>query len=85
MIRVKMKTISAGPNGVLHPDTTYPVDETFAKALVSGGYAEYETAMLVKEKPVVTVIPDALKQVITDVAPGAKPASPKKAVQPWDK
>lgn len=43
MRMIKMITISSGPDGVMHPDTIYPVEDKEAKALVDGGYAVYET------------------------------------------
>lgn len=37
--RVKMKTLSAGPNGMRLPDKVYPVSYKEARALVDGHYA----------------------------------------------
>ena len=41
MKRITMKTLSAGPNGAMHPGKTYPVDDKIAKTLVNGRFAEY--------------------------------------------
>lgn len=51
MRMIKMITISSGPDGVMHPDTIYPVEDKEAKALVDGGYATYETAMVKNTSP----------------------------------
>lgn len=40
-MRVKMKTLSAGPEGVVPPGGIANVSPIEAKDLVSGGYAEY--------------------------------------------
>ncbi len=41
MKRIKMKTLSASPHGVMEPGKTYPVDDKTAASLVKNGYAEY--------------------------------------------
>ena len=38
---IKMRTLSAGPDGVMAPGQTYPVDDKTAAALVKAGAAEY--------------------------------------------
>ncbi|MHB9010370.1 MAG: hypothetical protein ACYC3E_00040 [Carboxydocellales bacterium] len=46
MKRVRMKTLSCGPNGTLEPGQEVPMSDEEAKATVEGGYGEYveETA-----------------------------------------
>ncbi|MCK5608416.1 hypothetical protein KAR91_41430 [Candidatus Pacearchaeota archaeon] len=58
MNQIKMKSIQAGPNGVRHRGAKYDIgngdDEVTAaeaKLLVSGGFAEYETATVKTPKP----------------------------------
>lgn len=40
-MRVRFKTISAGPKGAIFPGDLLDVSESEAKMLVDGGYAEY--------------------------------------------
>ncbi|MBO9598637.1 MAG: hypothetical protein J7559_12575 [Cohnella sp.] len=40
-MKIKMKTLAAGPDGILQPNETYDVDQQKADDFVSGGYAEY--------------------------------------------
>lgn len=46
MKTIKMKSICSGPEGTMHPNAKYTLDDKEAKELVDGGYAEYETAMI---------------------------------------
>jgi hypothetical protein len=46
MQKIKMKSISSGPDGVMHPGMIYSVEDGEGKTLVDGGYATYETAMV---------------------------------------
>lgn len=39
-MRVKMKTLMAGPDGVRKPDTVHDLPSAEAEALIAGGYAE---------------------------------------------
>lgn len=39
-MRIKMKTLAAGPNGVLSPGQEVEVAGDLARALIEGGYAE---------------------------------------------
>lgn len=42
-MRIKMRTLAAGPKGVLYPDNVYDsgdVDDRAAQALIDGGFAE---------------------------------------------
>lgn len=59
MKNIIMKSISAGPKGVMHPDISYPVDDVEAKALVDGGYAVYETGMI-------EIVKQAASQFVAD-------------------
>lgn len=43
MKKIKMKSISAGPDMVMHPGECYTIDADVAKVLVDGGFATYET------------------------------------------
>ena len=43
MRKVKMLSISAGPEGTKHSGVVYPFDDCEAKMLVDGGYGIYET------------------------------------------
>ena len=43
MLEIRMKTISAGPDGVRHPGKTYLVPKGEAAALVKGCFAETAT------------------------------------------
>jgi hypothetical protein len=38
-MRIKMKALCAGPEGVLSPEQVVEVDKVFGQALVAGGYA----------------------------------------------
>jgi len=40
-MKVKLKTLMAGPEGVFAPGSVVELDVDQAKALVSGGYAEF--------------------------------------------
>jgi hypothetical protein len=61
-MRVKMKTLAAGPDGVLRPGQEVDLPTAQAKALIEGGYAE----------PVGTV------QETAAVEPSEKAVMPKK-------
>lgn len=39
-MKVKFKTLSAGPSGVIRPGDTVEVSDSEAKLLIDGGYAE---------------------------------------------
>lgn len=39
-MRVKMKTLMAGPDGIRKPDTIHDLPTAEAEALIAGGYAE---------------------------------------------
>lgn len=39
-MRVRMKTLMAGPDGVRRPDTVHDLPTAEAEALIAGGYAE---------------------------------------------
>lgn len=45
-IILKENSICAGPEGTMRPGIPYRVGDVEAKALVDGGYADYETAMV---------------------------------------
>jgi len=71
MKTIKMKSISSGPEGTMHPNVKYTLDEKEAKELVDGGYAEYETAMMpskVVEKAGKSPDVDAIKKVAAEEA-----------------
>jgi hypothetical protein len=38
-MKIKMKTLQAGPDGVRLPDHIYPVPDAEARVLITGGYA----------------------------------------------
>lgn len=57
MILVKMKSISAGPDGVLHAGVEYPLPLERARELIEGGYA---TGMLETPKPATPVMETAV-------------------------
>jgi hypothetical protein len=38
-MKITMRTLSAGPQGVLDAGKTYNVDDKFARDLITGGYA----------------------------------------------
>lgn len=50
-MRVRFKTISAGPKGALFPGDLLDVSESEAKVLVERGYAEYLTPPPAPEPP----------------------------------
>lgn len=39
-IRVRMRTLASGPEGIMRPGRTYDIDAGQAKELIEGGYAE---------------------------------------------
>ena len=39
-MRIKMKTLMAGPDGIRKPDTVYDLPTAEAEALIAGGFAE---------------------------------------------
>ena len=49
---IKMRTKSAGPEGVMLPGQIYNVSEEMGRDLVSGGYAELVKQPTPAEKPV---------------------------------
>jgi len=40
IVRIRMRTLAAGPEGVLLSGETYEIDERIAAPLITGGYAE---------------------------------------------
>ena len=50
-MRVRFKTISAGPKGALFPGDLLDVSDSEAKVLVDGGYADYVTPPAPKHEP----------------------------------
>lgn len=46
-MKIKMKKLAAGPDGVMHPGKEYDMSDATGKQLVDGGYAE----RVVVEKP----------------------------------
>lgn len=50
-LKIKMRTLAAGPTGAMQPGKVYDVDAKEAKQLVDGLYAEYVDAPAVKEQP----------------------------------
>ncbi len=71
MIRVRMKTTMAGPNGTASPNGTVLVPEQEATDLVAGGYAEYV------DSPPTTATGEA-----TDLPPAAEAGTPAAAATP---
>ena len=75
MKKIRMNSISSGPDGVMHMGQEYTVAAAMADELIKGGYA---TEMLVNPKPVVQME----KAVVTPAetrkatAPAAAPAAP---------
>ncbi len=54
-MKVKMRTLASGPEGVLQAGKVYNLPDEMAKGLVAGGYAEKvdeKTPALAVEKPV---------------------------------
>lgn len=47
-MKIRMRTVAAGPAGTLQPGQEYEVPKEFGEALVAGGYAEELAA---KSKP----------------------------------
>ena len=64
-MKIKMKTTSAGPLGVMLADKTYDVSDAMAKVFVSSNHASYETGMIVQEDKV--VVPDVVPDVVPTV------------------
>ena len=83
-VRVKMKTLSAGPNGVMREGGEYEVPADQAKALIDGHYAEAcgEPSRPHKGEPVETATPDrAPETAAKHTEPphkGGKPSRPHK-------
>lgn len=50
-MKIRMKTLAAGPSGVMNPGVEYPVSQADGEALVSGGYAVEVKDLPVKETP----------------------------------
>lgn len=81
-MKIKMKTLQAGPNGVRQPGKVYDVPAAEADALISGGFAE-KVKIVEKAEPVKPVDPE--KTVEPSVEPAklvVKPAKPGKATKP---
>lgn len=78
MIKIKMKTSSAGPDGVRPIGWVGDVEDTEARALIAGGYAD-ELEARVKPPAAQAVKPPA-ETAIKPPAPGAvKPRSEKRS------
>lgn len=69
MKRIKMLTLSAGPDGVMDPGKEYDVDDNTAKVLVQGRFAKYTSILRQAIQP-----PPARK--------ATKPKDDKKATKP---
>lgn len=48
-LKIKMRTLAAGPTGAMEPGKVYNVDEKEAKQLVDGLYAKYVDAPAVQK------------------------------------
>ena len=72
-MRVRFKTISAGPRGAIFPGDLLDVSESEAKTLVDGGYAEYVEPP--KSEPEPKKLEDATEEVrATPRKPRRRPA-----------
>lgn len=87
-MKVKMRTLDAGPDGVKHPGKTYDVSEAEGKALIAGGYAvEVKGASAAAPAPAAETEkkPEADKKVenaAATAAPEAAHASPPRQEKP---
>lgn len=84
-MKIKMRTKSAGPEGVMLPGQVYDVSEAEGKALCNGRYAEE-----VKEAPAAAAAPAAepeQTQPEADKPPetAAAPAAPEAATVPHNR
>lgn len=71
MASIRMKTVSAGPEGVRLSGLVYPVDTGEGARLVSGGFAEWVEPP--REKPVeVAVMPEPENAALRTKAPAKK-------------
>lgn len=49
-MKIRMKALAAGPDGIMLPEQVYEVDAATGKALVDGGYAESLERPVAKKK-----------------------------------
>lgn len=75
-MKIQMKSMCAGPNGVMAAGQVYDVPDTFAEELISGGYA-----VRVGKAPTVAVeTPKAVEQAVTPVIETADLPEPENAM-----
>ncbi len=72
-MKIKMKTLAAGPLGNKHPNVEYDVPDQEGKDLVSGGYA-----VEIKEEP----LKGAPKPAEPPIETAEAPPAPERAVPP---
>lgn len=82
-IRIRMKTLCAGPTGVMKPGQEYTVDAARATPLIDGGYAERVgiPSAPPKSDQVETASQSAPENAATHTttAKGGKPSKPPKS------
>jgi hypothetical protein len=73
-MKIRMKTLEAGPGGVFQVGSVRDMDEKAAKARVDGGYAEYVSAPVREEAqaPEAAVIAPPERAVMPKPRPRAK-------------
>jgi len=76
-MKITMRTLSAGPAGILEAGKTYEVEDRFARALVGGGYA------VPAGKPIPAAAPAI--EVPAEVETAVAAPAPEKAVSPRGK
>ena len=68
-MKIRMRKLAAGPNGIQYPGMEYEVSDTEGKALIAGDYADpvmeprqYETTTAEPEREMAAVTPKKRKK-----------------------
>ncbi len=72
MKEIRLKTIMAGPDGVLHPGQVVSMEDAQADDLVEGGYAEYTVPA--RARPVETAVApvETVEKAVTRSGPARR-------------
>lgn len=64
-MKIKLRTLLAGPRGCVHPGTVIDWPEVEAQALIQGGYAEAVEPAMVGAAPVETATAEPPEAAVT--------------------
>lgn len=79
MVKVRIQTLAAGPDGVVRPDTVGTFTKEQAEQLVAGRYGVYETTSVKQSEATVKIPPPPLSPPPITISLGKVPVRKKSA------